>query len=337
MRNTWFHRLSLFGVILTFGVVVLGAYVRLSDAGLGCPDWAGCYGRIVVPQSQQAIAQANTYYPDRALEAPKAWKEMIHRYFAGTLGIVILMLAILAIRHRDLPEQPVALPLALLGLVIFQALLGMLTVTWLLKPVIVMGHLLGGLATLAVMTWLCLRTGNYFLQPQALQRQYDAFRALAAVGLLLLVLQIALGGWTSSNYAALACPDFPTCQGRWWPPMDFVHGFKLWHPLGINHEGGILDSAARTAIHVTHRLGALVVFLYLSSLAILLGSRSTGWLRAGSMALAAALLLQIGIGISVVLEHLPLPLAVAHNAGAALLLLTLLTLNHILRPKVSHV
>lgn len=336
MQKSWFHRLSLFGVILTFGVVVLGAYVRLSDAGLGCPDWPGCYGRIVVPQSQQAIAQANDTYPHRALEAPKAWKEMIHRYFAGALGIVILALAILAIRHRHEAEQPLLLPLALLGLVIFQALLGMLTVTWLLKPIIVMGHLLGGMATLALMAWLCLRTGNYFFQPEASQPRYNTVRVLAVIGIILLVVQIALGGWTSSNYAALACPDFPSCQGQAWPPMDFANAFTLWHPLGINHEGGILDSAARTAIHMTHRLGALVVFLYFGSLAGLLWLQGSGAVRASGMALGCALLLQVGIGISVVLEHLPLPLAVAHNAGAALLLLTLLTVNHILHPKVSH-
>lgn len=333
-RVTLFHRLAWAALALTFVVVVLGAYVRLSDAGLGCPDWPGCYGRLDVPDEAHQIAEANAAYPHRPVEPAKAWKEMVHRYFAGTLGLSILALAVLAWRRRREPGQPLGLPLALLGLIVFQALLGMWTVTWQLKPVVVMAHLLGGLTTLSLLAWLVLRQGRYGGDSVAADDR--ALRGYALLGLVLLVAQIALGGWTSANYAALACPDFPTCQTRWWPPLDFREAFTLWRGLGISYEGGVLANDARVTIHMMHRLGALTVFLYLGWLSWrLLATRRNRTVRLAGLVIAVLLIGQLALGIANVVLRLPLPVAVAHNAGAALLLLALVALNHLLRPETA--
>lgn len=330
-RNTLFHRLAWVALLLTFVVVVLGAYVRLSDAGLGCPDWPGCYGRLAVPDQAHQIAEANQSYPHRPVETAKAWKEMIHRYFAGGLGILILSLAILAWRNRLTQGQPVILPLGLLALIIFQAVLGMWTVTWQLKPVVVMSHLLGGLATLSLLAWLVLRHGQY--GQATTNGNAESMRGYVLLGLIILVGQIALGGWTSANYAALACPDFPTCQGHWWPPTDFGEAFTLWRGLGVSYEGGVLTNEARMTVHWLHRLGALVVFLYLGWLSgRLLNASTNRAIRIAGLTLAILLVTQVALGIANVVFYLPLPVAVAHNSGAALLLLALVTLNHLLRP-----
>ena len=328
-RQAWFQRLALSGTVLTLVVVVLGAYVRLSDAGLGCPDWPGCYGQMLVPDTDHDALGA-AY--GRPVETGKAWREMIHRYFAGTLGLVVLALALMATANRKFPWQPVVLPWLLLGLIVFQSALGMWTVTWLLKPAVVMAHLLGGLATLGLLWWLALRTGNYF--SPARYCESDGLRLWAVLALVVLVAQIALGGWTSANYAAMACPDFPTCQGRWWPEMDFSEGFTLWRGIGIDYEGGVLDNAARVAVHVTHRIGAVITGLFLGALGVALA----GWggdrmIRLAGVTLLAVLGMQIALGIATVVGHLPLAVAAAHNAGAALLLLTLIAVNHILRTR----
>ena len=253
-----FRKIALISVLLALCVVVLGAYVRLSHAGLGCPDWPGCYGHLVgVPESGHEIDQANQAYPERAVESDKAWKEVIHRYFAAVLGILILLLAIMAIKNRNDPQQPVVLPIVLVGLVIFQALLGMWTVTLLLKPVIVMLHLLGGLLIVALLWWLVLKSSKH---TSSISK--NSYMAALVLGLVLLIGQIVLGGWTSTNYAALACPDFPTCQGEWWPETDFKEAFVFWRGLGQNYEFGVLDNPARTAIHLSHRLFAIVVGFY---------------------------------------------------------------------------
>lgn len=329
-RASAFHRLAWAAVALTFAVVVLGAYVRLSDAGLGCPDWPGCYGRLDVPDEPHQIAEANESFPHRPVEPAKAWKEMVHRYFAGALGLLALALAVLAWRKRSTPGQPVALPLGLLALIAFQALLGMWTVTWQLKPVVVMAHLLGGLTTLGLLVWLVLRQGRYGVR--GAMPEDRSLRRYALLGLGLVVAQIALGGWTSANYAALACPDFPTCQSHWWPPTDFGEAFTLWRGLGVSYEGGVLGNEARMTIHWAHRLGAVAVALYLGWLSgRLLRSGSSRALRLTGGIVAALLLAQVGLGIANVLMRLPLPVAVAHNGVAALLLLALVALNHLLR------
>ncbi len=319
--HVWFRRLALFATGFALVVVILGAYTRLSDAGLGCPDWPGCYGQLGVPGDTHEIQAANAQYPQRPVEGHKAWKEMVHRYFAGTLGLLIVALLLVAFKNRRYPRQPLLLPALLVGLVVFQALLGMWTVTLQLKPVVVMGHLLGGFATLSVLWWLAVRGDAYNAEPGSTLRPW------AIAGMVLVIAQIALGGWTSSNYAALACPDFPQCQASWWPSMDFKEAFVLWRGLGINYEFGVLEHPARTAIHVVHRLGAVVIALYVGALALyLLFGRGPVQQRRMGFVLLGVLGLQVTLGISNVVFHLPLPVAVAHNAVAALLLLTLVTL-----------
>lgn len=317
-----YYRFIVFTCFLAFAVIVLGAHTRLADAGLGCPDWPGCYGQLTVPSSEEHVAD-KTYLEQRALEPEKGWKEMIHRYFAGALGLAILIITLWSwLRRGKDPEQPVWLPTLLLALVIFQAALGMWTVTLLLKPVVVMGHLLGGFATISLLVLLALRAAR--TRPLTGSGRW---RGAAMTGLLILVAQIALGGWTSSNYAALACLDFPTCQGSWAPEMDFNEAFVMWRGLGVNYEYGVLEQPARTAIHVSHRVGALITFLYLGWLAVRLLRFGRGLL--GSALLIASLLLaQVALGIGNVLLHLPLGVATAHNAVAALLLISLVHLNY---------
>ena len=306
------------GAVVALIVIVLGAWVRLTDAGLGCPDWPGCYGQLLVPSSEEDLARAAADY-ERPLESGKAWREMIHRYLASTLGLICLAVGGLAWLNRRDPEQPRVLPAVLVALVIFQGLLGRWTVTLLLKPVVVMAHLLGGLSTLAVLFWLSR------WRPPALPAS-NRLKGLASAALAALILQIALGGWTSANYAALACPDFPTCQTQWWPEnMDFGEGFILWRGLGIDYEGGVLDNPARTAIHFTHRLGAIVATLLLTVLGALLLSRSDG--SGAGLAVLGALFLQLVLGASIVLFGVPLAIAAAHNGVAALLLLSVLNAN----------
>lgn len=344
---SWFRRLTLAAVVLCFGVIVLGAYVRLSDAGLGCPDWPGCYGHLTVPAEGHELAKAAQNFPERPVEAHKAWKEMVHRYFASALGLLILILAFASTRLREL-GAPRRLPWVLVGLVIFQGLLGMWTVTWQLKPLAVSGHLIGGMTTLALLAWMWLsvratagEAGSSERRPMRSERHVmlqmideshralapAALRGFAAAVLTLVAVQIFLGGWTSSNYAALACPDFPACHGRYWPEMDGKEAFTLWRGLGVNYEGGVLDNRARVTIHFAHRLGALCVAIAGVLLAALLLRRTPAERRLGG-ALLAALALQLALGIAIVKLQLPLLLADMHNAGAAVLLLTLVALNH---------
>lgn len=384
MRDvTIFRRIALMATLLALCVVVLGAWVRLSDAGLGCPDWPVCYGEITWPKAQEEVAAANAAFPDRPVEHDKTWREQIHRHLAATLGVLVLVLALIANWHAPgrrkyvmaaaliaaagvltyivgkamaiswlvtfagvLAFPAVALPLlaaimwrrdayaamavGLLGLIVFQALLGMWTVTLLLKPIFVMGHLLGGMTTLALLWWLYLRS-----RPAQLGVPPEGrYRTLALIALLVLGGQIALGGWTSANYAALACPDFPTCQGQLWPQADFAEGFVIWRGLGVDYEGGVLHQSARVAIHLAHRIGALVTFIALALIVLtLVRAPFQAGLRAAASVTGLLLLTQIGLGIGIVLTQLPLAGATAHNAVAALLLLSVVTLNHLARPR----
>jgi heme a synthase len=336
------------GLLLCFVVVVLGAYVRLTQAGLGCPDWPGCYGRVT-PVAAAASPAAQAAFPDKPLNVAKAWHEMIHRYAAGTLGIIILALAALSLATQDGRRLIGAgYGLGLLATVIFQAVLGMLTVTWQLKPLIVTLHLIFGLTTLSLMWWLWLSlpragwggvvaggpgsTGTGAVRRPGPSVARTSFWLVTA-GLAALCVQIALGGWTSSNYAAVACPDFPTCQNAWLPPADFHNAFVLWRGLGINYEGGVLTAPARVAIHFTHRLGALVATLALLAGSVFVIVRSgSAPLRRRAYLVLAALALQLLIGITMVERGFPLSVATAHNAGAALLLLATLALFQ----KVAH-
>lgn len=312
-----FRRLAGLGAVLAFCVIVFGAFVRLSDAGLGCPDWPGCYGQLGAPSSPERIAAAEAAYPDVPVDTAKAWIEMGHRYIASLLGLLIVALALVAWRgHRD--GLPWKTSLALLGLVVFQGMLGMWTVTLLLKPAVVTAHLLGGMTTLALLfgLWLSQRRAP----PNATS---GALRALAVMAIAAVGAQIALGGWVSTNYAALACTEFPTCHdGQWLPEMDLTEGFVLWRGIGQNYEYGVLEHPARTAIHIVHRIGAVVVTLIVGifAAALLMGSAR----RVMGAVLLGALALQLAIGIGIVVTHLPLGLATAHNGGAALLLLAVL-------------
>lgn len=313
-----YRPLLLVSILLALAVVCLGAYVRLSDAGLGCPDWPGCYGHLLgVPQTDSEQATALQVYPGKPVEAGKAWKEMTHRYFAGTLGLLVLALLAMSWKYRVARMTTTLLATT----VVFQALLGMWTVTLLLKPVIVTGHLLGGMSTLALLVWLAQRKTAW--HPGA---HSDGPNLLALAGLAVLFVQIALGGWVSSNYAALACNEFPAClDGAWMPAMDFEHAFTLHRELGQTGAGGLLPFAALTAIHWVHRLGALLVFLVLGVLALRLG-RSSAW-RVDGLVLGALLCFQVGLGIANILLSLPIAIAVAHNFGAALLVVALVTIN----------
>ena len=311
------------GVVLTFLVIVAGAYVRLEDAGLGCPDWPGCYGQLLgVPDEVHEVARAEQAYPGSPVDPARAWKEMFHRYLAGALGLLILAVAVVAWRSRREIGRSPGLATLLVAVVACQATLGMWTVTLLLKPAIVVLHLLGGMTTLALMTWLALREID---PPAAPAAAAQALKPWAALGLAILVVQIALGGWVSANYAALACPDLPACHGRWLPDMNFGHAFHVLRELGVTAAGAPLSQDALVAIHWTHRAGALITVLYLGALA------GKG-LRVPALALYSGLMLallvaQAALGIANVLARLPLGIAVAHNGGAALLLAALVMLN----------
>ncbi len=317
-----FRRLSLFGTLLALCVVVLGAYVRLSDAGLGCPDWPGCYGALTVPQSEIAIQKAQEIFPHSNIEAGKAWKEMAHRYLAGTLGLVVLSIFILGWRSRQYIKVSPLLPTALLLIIAFQAALGMWTVTMLLKPAIVSAHLIGGMTTLGILSWIAHRHWGAFSIGRSIS---PTLKLMVRGALLVLLAQVFLGGWTSTNYAALACTDFPTCHGAWMPDVDFKDAFHLVRELGQSANGGNLTLAALSTIQWVHRIGALVTFIYFSTLALALTKAPA--LRHAALLLIALLLTQISIGIANLILQLPLVLAVAHNLGAALLVIITVVIN----------
>ena len=315
-RLLWFRRLARAGAVLAAGVVVLGAWVRLTNAGLGCPDWPGCYGHL---------------YPQTTHHFAEALHEMVHRYFASSLGAVIIALLAWGWVNRRVRGQPV-LPVALLFLLVcVQGTLGMKTVTLLLQPLIVTAHLLGGLTTLALLWWLSLEPRRRPLtHPEA------SLRKFALLATCLLALQIALGGWTSSNYAAIACPDLPTCRGSWWPPMDFRDAFVLWRGLGVDYEGGVLMNSARVAIHVTHRLGAVIAGAALIATGLLVLKRAA-WRPLKSLGglVVLAVLMQISIGLAMVHFRFPRLLATLHNAGAAFLVIVMVTLLRALWPAAA--
>ena len=372
-----FHRIAWLAVALTLGVIVFGAFVRLSDAGLSCPDWPTCYGRATWPQAAQDVSD-HVASAIRPFENHKAWREQVHRHLAAPLGVLVLVLALLAVRRRRHGVAlvlgasalvGVAIPMYMQGLVlpalcvaalgeglllaaalrwsnvdlarvgtltlatvIFQALLGKWTVTLLLKPVIVMGHLLGGMLTFSLLTWMAWRATHL---PIVLADAAVLRRWLVA-GIAVLGVQIALGGWVSANYAALACGaggwstaqphylDFPRCVGQWWPPTDFGEAFVLWRGVGVDYEGGVLDGASRIAIQMAHRLFAIVAAGTLLAVSWRL-SRTPG-LRGWAALLALLTCAQVLLGVLNVKLSLPLWVAVLHNGGAALLLFVLVSL-----------
>jgi cytochrome c oxidase assembly protein subunit 15 len=367
-----FHRIAWLAVALALGVIVFGAFVRLSHAGLSCPDWPTCYGRATWPQHANHVAD-HAASAIRPFEDHKAWREQGHRHVAAILGVLVLVLALLAARRRRhgvaqvlaasglvavaiptymagahvaasvlaVTGEAILLAAALrwrgadlaresaltLAVIIFQALLGMWTVTWLLKPVVVMGHLLGGLLTLSLIVWMAWRATS---RPIVLAHA-GRLRRLLWLVLAVLGLQVALGGWVSANYAALSCgagswsiENFPQCAGLWLPPTDFREGFVLWRGIGVDYEGGVLDGAARIAIQVAHRIGAVAATIALLWAAARM-LRTPG-LRGWGATLALLTVAQVTLGILNVKLSLPLPVAVMHNGGAALLIFVLVSL-----------
>ncbi len=321
-----YQRLVAFAAVLALALIMLGAYVRLNDAGLGCPDWPGCYGKVLPTQAHAEISAAVSQQGGEhgPVSMAKAWREMGHRYVATLLGILIIAIAVQAWRRRDDLRQSPWLPTVLLGMVILQGLFGMWTVTLLLKPAIVTGHLIGGLLTLALLVWLWQRQ-------KAIPHYVDAepvaaLAPLAWTGLGLLALQIVLGGWTSANYAGLACPDLPTCQGLWWPETNFAQAFHVRRELGMTGDGAVLPLAALTAIQIAHRIGAVLIGGFL----LWLGWRvaKTDGTRALGRMMLAVVALQIALGITIVLTGLPLLPAVAHNGVAAVLLSVVVVIAH---------
>ena len=327
-----FRRLTLAALLLCLVLIPLGAYVRLSHAGLGCPDWPGCYGHLGVPTADHHVEAANAAFPERPVESAKGWKEMIHRYIATALGLVIIALVVLGWRGRNSGSGsglPWKLPMLMLVWVMLQGALGAFTVTWKVMPLIVTSHLMGGMVMFAL-TWL-LWLGQRE-RGRAVLGAPSFFKPLAGIALALLAAQIALGGWTSTNYAALACPEFPNCaNGTLWPQQpNYTEAFRLWHPQGQyrDYEFGILDTPTRQTIHAVHRLGAVIVGGMLIALGLVFAMRggSRRWKGLG-YSLIGMVVLQIVLGISAVHFGLPLAVATAHNAGAMLLLMVLLSIN----------
>ena len=373
-RSLPLRTLAWMACVLACFLIMYGAFVRLSNAGLSCPDWPTCYGHITWPVAPNAVAKADQAFPNRPVETHKAWREQTHRFAAGTLGVLVLALALAATWAGKRRFGVVVAAVVLIGLgiplymakdyvtssvlaalgealllacvvfwrragwrriavlalavVCFQALLGMWTVTWLLKPIVVMGHLLGGMLMLGLLAWMAWRATDIPIRIA----DATALRVLLVVGLVLLALQVALGGWVSANYAALACgTDFPKCVDQWWPAgADFREGFVLWRGIGVDYEGGVLDGEARIAIQLAHRLVAVLVFGHLLAVGLRL-VRTPGLKGWGSL-LVLAVLLQVALGIANVKLGLPLLVAVLHNGGAVLLLLVLVSLVARLRP-----
>ncbi|MEM0955589.1 MAG: COX15/CtaA family protein [Pseudomonadota bacterium] len=323
-------RLALFGVCFAMSVIILGAFTRLVDAGLGCPDWPGCYGHVLWPNETGEIAAANQAYPDAPVELDKTWPEMIHRYLATTLGAIVLALAVMAIRNRR-SGQPLKLPVFLLAFVILQGMFGMWTVTLKLWPQVVTAHLLGGFTTISLLWLLVLRLNRQHWQLPAVDAAgLVSLKPLALFALLVVIGQIALGGWTTSNYAAVACPDLPTCQAQWLPNADFAAGFDLLQQVGPNYLGGTMTNEARVAIHLSHRIGALVTLLVVGFLALRLWRQQALPARRLGAVLASVLALQFLLGLSNIVFHFPVAVATAHNAVGAVLLLVMVTVNYYL-------
>lgn len=316
--------LAAFAIGLTLCVILLGAYTRLTDAGLGCPDWPGCYGFLKVPAQEHHIAAAQQAFPERPLEAHKAWNEMIHRYFAGSLGLLIAVIFFSSLFSRGGPKL---LPAALLLLVIFQAALGMWTVTLNLMPLVVMGHLLGGfsLLCLLVIYWFKLKPATKVTEPGL-----TLAKPLSIIALVLLIGQIALGGWTAANYAALACIELPVCEAGWQQRLNVSEAFDL-HLGHDDYEYGVMSAEARQTVHIFHRIGALITLTAVGLFLLMLWRQAKSpLLRKLTLAASALLITQFTLGVLNVAWHLPLANAVAHNFVAANLLAVIVILCYLL-------
>ena len=320
----WQRRIAVAAVVLVAGVIILGAWTRLTDAGLGCPDWPGCYGHMDVRKAHAYVSETNELTPGTYRDAFKTVPEMVHRYFASLLGLLILSLAVMAWRNRAQSGQPVGLPSILLALVIFQGLLGKWTVTMGLQPTIVMLHLMGGFSTMILLCWLTARL--YGWPSFRTDPDVRTLKPLAIAALTVITLQSALGGWTTANYAAVVCTELPICERGWTTHINFSDAFTFF---GHGHEGedyefGVLENDARTTIHVMHRFGAIASLLVVGLLSILVLTRARSTLfRNFGLVIGGGVLVQFALGVSNVLFHIPLKVAVAHNFGAVVLLVTL--------------
>ena len=319
-----------FTILLALCVIVFGAYVRLTDAGLGCPDWPGCYGFVTVPQTADDYLSVEQNFPGEVVDEGKAWREMIHRYIASLLGFLILLMFLkdfFSFKNNRGSLKDLKLSGALLALVIFQGMLGMWTVTLKVHPLVVTSHLIGGLTTLSLLFF-------YYRNLDNTNEKFISTPKVMLTGLVILILQIILGGWTSTNYAALGCPDLPLCYGEIWPTnMNFEEGFLRWQEVGVNYEGGQLTPSARTAIHFVHRLGAILVLFALGWLGLKYIKHSSDQIRRASQIMLIALFAQLTIGTLMVWFGIPLFLATAHNAFAALLLLSFINLLYTVKLK----
>jgi cytochrome c oxidase assembly protein subunit 15 len=328
----WSLLLTYIGLAIVVCVIVLGSWTRLADAGLGCPDWPGCYGSLVVPQTVEEIAAAQVLFPDSPVESYKGWMEMIHRYFASILGLVILVLAVASWSQRKHLYYPFVLTQGLLAMVVLQGAFGAWTVTWKLWPQVVTAHLLGGFITASLLMVLLIKLRRMGRQVSALRLSnisYSGLRIWALLALMLVVGQVFLGGWMSSNYAALACSNLPDCNGSWWPEMDFSQGFNLTQALGPNYLGGLMSSEARQAIHVLHRYGAVILGLFLMLMSYRLMAQEDRRLRKFGLGFLVLFVVQFFLGIANIYYLLPLPVAVAHNFGGASLFVLALCLNYV--------
>lgn len=325
-------RLLLIAMVLAFFVIALGAFTRLVHAGLGCPDWPTCYGHLWVPDSHEEIAIANQRFADTPVETDKTWPEQLHRILASSLGLLIIIINALFYISKAGKTLSMGRKHAffILVVVIVQGLFGMWTVTLKLWPQVVTLHLLGGFTTLTLLWLLYLRLAAkpWQFDSQSLQK-ITGLKALATAALIALIMQISLGGWTTSNYAAVACPDLPLCQQQWLPAMDFKQGFNVLQKVGPNYLGGQLDNASRVAIHISHRLGALLVSLLLISLLFVVFKHGREKnLLSHAYSLTAILIAQISLGFANILLHFPVSIAVMHNVTAAILLLGLVSFRY---------
>ncbi len=314
--------LSLFGMCMAFVVIALGAWTRLVDAGLGCPDWPGCYGFVVFPTNEAEIALAESRYPMFPYDINKAIPEVVHRYFAAALGFLAIIMVYYSFKQNE-NKNIRRWTVGLLIFICLQGLFGYLTVSLLLLPLIVTGHLFGGFTTLTLFFLIFLMSGRFSILEKM---KIPKLKTIAIIALVVLIFQIFLGVWTSTNYASLACADFPTCQGSYMPEMDFKNGFNLNQKVGPNYLYGLLDNPSRVAIHYSHRVSAIlvtIVFLVLIS--------KLWFSNAAPLAstLGVLLLTQISLGIINVVYVLPLYVAIAHNLVAALLLLTVFAVNYL--------
>ncbi|SMN12969.1 Heme A synthase, cytochrome oxidase biogenesis protein Cox15-CtaA [Bathymodiolus heckerae thiotrophic gill symbiont] len=315
-----FTKLLKISIILALIVVVLGAYTRLGDAGLGCPDWPTCYGQLTVPDVADGT-KLEGY--ERPLESAKGWKEMAHRYAASLLGLVIFALFFLAIKGKTKRPQSSVLPAFTAFFVILQGAFGMWTVTLLVHPGIVTTHLVGGFVTTALLAWLLLNQGY---PPITYRHILKRHKLLLIAVLFILSVQIILGGWTSTNYAALSCgEEFPTCLGAWWPEMDFIKAL-YWGPIGVDYEYGVLENPARAGIQMMHRIGALITTFFIITL--IYSFKTYLHLRECLTLIGGLLVVQITLGILNVVLSIPMAIATLHNAMALLLLLSVIALIH---------